>query len=75
MTRIAATWAFWELVAAAAGEREVVARTAARSTLLTRAGGQDDSSYTNSLKLSLNVHRERPDPKELEMAALSPVRS
>ena len=30
---------------------EVVSRTAARSPPPTRAGGQDDGSYTNSLKL------------------------
>ena len=35
----------------AAGAAEVVSRTAARSPPPTRAGGQDDGSYTNSLKL------------------------
>ena len=39
--------AFWEFVAA---ESEVVSRRAARSPPPTRAGGQDDGSYTNSLK-------------------------
>ena len=33
------------------GEREMVARTAARSPPPTRAGGQDGGSYTNSLKI------------------------
>ncbi len=33
------------------GTGEVVSRTAARSPPPTRAGGQDDGSYTNSLKL------------------------
>ena len=54
MTRIAATWAFLEFVDAAAAdaaEAEVVSRTAARDPPPTRAGGQDDGSYTNSLKL------------------------
>ena len=54
MTRIVAFWPFLELVAGAtgaAGESEMVARTAARSPPPTRAGGQDDGSYTNSLKL------------------------
>ena len=32
------------------GDGEMVARTAARSPPPTRAGGQDDGSYTNSLK-------------------------
>ena len=32
------------------GTREVVARPAARTPHPTRAGGQDDGSYTNSLK-------------------------
>ena len=39
-----------ELVTAAAGEAEMASRTAARSPPPTRAGGQDDGSYTNSLK-------------------------
>ncbi len=34
----------------AVGTSEVVSRTAARSPPPTRAGGQDDGSYTNSLK-------------------------
>ena len=33
-----------------AGEAEMASRTAARSPPPTRAGGQDDGSYTNSLK-------------------------
>ena len=54
MTRIVAFWPFLELVtgdAGAAGETETASRTAARSPPPTRAGGQDDGSYTNSLKL------------------------
>ena len=53
VTRIVASWPFLELVTGAAGatgEAEMVARTAARSPPPTRAGGQDDGSYTNSLK-------------------------
>ena len=54
VTRRAATWAFLELAGgttADAVEAEVVSRTAARGPPPTRAGGQDDGSYTNSLKL------------------------
>ena len=50
MTRIVAFWPFLEFVIAATGEAEMVARTAARSPPPTRAGGEDDGSYTNSLK-------------------------
>ena len=46
-----ATSAFLEFAAGAAGGAEVVSRTAARTPPPTRAGGQDDGSYTNSLKL------------------------
>ncbi len=35
----------------ATGTGEVVARPAARTPHPTRAGGQDDGSYTNSLKI------------------------
>ncbi len=35
----------------ATDEGEVVSSTAARTPPSTRAGGQDDGSYTNSLKL------------------------
>ena len=49
--RVVAFWPFLELVTAAGGEGEVVARTAAQGPPPTRAGGQDDGSYTNSLKL------------------------
>ncbi len=43
----------------AAGSGEVVARPAARTPYLTRAGGQDDGSYTNSLKLlATQTHRK-----------------
>ena len=54
VTRIVAFGTFLEFVAGDAGdtgEDEMVARTAARSPPPTRAGGQDDGSYTNSLKL------------------------
>ncbi len=37
----------------AAGAGEVVARSAARTPHPTRAGGQDDGSYTNSPKLRM----------------------
>jgi len=53
VTRIVAFWPFLELVTAATGstgEAEMASRTAARSPPPTRAGGQDDGSYTNSLK-------------------------
>ena len=50
VTRIAATSAFLEFEAGAGGAAEVVARPAARTPPPTRAGGQDDGSYTNSLK-------------------------
>ena len=39
-----------EHAAGATGATETVSRTAARSPPPTRAGGQDDGSYTNSLK-------------------------
>ena len=39
-----------ELATGAAGATEVVSRTVARTPPPTRAGGQDDGSYTNSLK-------------------------
>ena len=51
--RIAARSAFLELATGAAGTTgagEVVAGSAARTPHPTRAGGQDDGSYTNSLK-------------------------
>ena len=51
MTRIVAFWPFLEFVTAAGGESEMASRTADRSPPPTRAGGQDDGSYTNSLKL------------------------
>ena len=49
---------FLELVAAATAAADVVSSTAARTPPSTRAGGQDDGSETNSLKLSncLPVH-------------------
>ena len=59
MTRIVAFWPFLELVtgaAGAAGETEMASRTAAQGPPPTRAGGQDDGSYTNSLKLSLSLY-------------------
>ena len=42
----------------AAGAGEVVARPAARTPHPTRAGGQDDGSYTNSLKLDFFTGEE-----------------
>ena len=39
--------------AAATAATEVVSRTAAPTPPSTRAGGQDDGSYTNSLKLMI----------------------
>ena len=66
MTRIVAFWPFLELVTGAGGggEGEVVARGAAQGPPPTRAGGQDDGSYTNSLKLgriieTVNVSSDR----------------
>ncbi len=41
--------------AGATGTGEVVSRTAARSPPPTRARGQDDGSYTTSLKISLLI--------------------
>ena len=39
------------------GKVEVVSKTVARTPLATQAGGQDDNSYTNSLKLEYNMIR------------------
>ena len=53
VTRIAIRSAFLELATGAtaeAGATEVVSRTVARTPPPTHAGGQDDGSYTNSLK-------------------------
>ena len=50
VTRIAIRSAFLELVTGATGAAEVVSRTVARTPPPTHAGGQDDGSYTNSLK-------------------------
>ena len=55
VTRIAATSAFLEFEAGATGADEVVSRPAARSPPPTRAGGKDDGSYTNSLKLNTDT--------------------
>ena len=49
--RVVAFWPFLEFVAGATGATEVVARGAPQGPPPTRAGGQDDGSYTNSLKL------------------------
>ncbi len=54
VTRIAIRSAFLELATGATGATgaaEVVSRTVARTPPPTHAGGQDDGSYTNSLKL------------------------
>ena len=56
VTRIAVRSAFLELAtgaagaAGAAGEAEVVSKPAPQTPPPTHAGGQDDGSYTNSLK-------------------------
>ncbi len=53
VTRIAIRSAFLELATAETGATEateVVSRTVARTPSPTHAGGQDDGSYTNSLK-------------------------
>ena len=42
---------FSSLLELAAGAAEVVSRTVARTPPPTHAGGQDDGSYTNALKL------------------------
>ena len=58
VSRIAARSAFLELATGATGATgagEVVAGSAARTPHPTRAGGQDDGSYTNSLKLEALV--------------------
>ncbi len=44
----------------AAGAGEVVARPAARTPHPTRAGGQDDGSYTNSLKRGSDQVQSHP---------------
>ena len=41
---------FWNSFAGRTGPAEVVARSVVRSPTSTRAGGQDDGSYTNSFK-------------------------
>ena len=53
VTRIAVRSAFLELAAGdtgATGEAEVVSKPAPQTPPPTHAGGQDDGSYTNSLK-------------------------
>ena len=53
VTRIAVRSAFLELATGAAGdagEAEVVSKPAPQTPPPTHAGGQDDGSYTNSLK-------------------------
>ena len=55
----------------ATGTGEVVSRTAARSPPPTRAGGQDDGSYTNSLKLLLGQLLD--DSLSLRVVAVDPV--
>ena len=58
VTRIAVRSAFLELAAGAAGATgatEMVSKMVARTPPPTRAGGQDDGSYTNSLKLILYI--------------------
>ena len=50
VTRIAIRSAFLELATGATGATELVSKMVARIPPPTRAGGQDDGSYTNSLK-------------------------
>ena len=55
VTRIAINSAFLEFATGAtgdAGTSEVVSKTAPQTPPPTHAGGQDDGSYTNSLKLN-----------------------
>ena len=54
VTRIAIRSAFLELATGATGATELVSKTVARTPPPTRAGGQDDGSYTNSLKIGIN---------------------
>ena len=49
-TRIAIRSAFLEFAAGVTGVTEVVSKPAAQTPPPTHAGGQDDGSYTNSLK-------------------------
>ncbi len=52
--RIVIRSAFLELVTDATDATEVVSRPTARTPHPTRTGGQDDGSYTNSLKLVID---------------------
>ncbi len=57
----------------ASGAGEVVARLAARTPHPTRAGGQDDGSYTNSLKKlgCKHLKAEGPEKDQVLTAELS----
>ena len=58
VTRIAVRSAFLELATGAAGdagEAEVVSKPAPQTPPPTHAGGQDDGSYTNSLKYGVFI--------------------
>ncbi len=59
-----------EHVTGATGAVEVMSRTAARSLPPTRAGGQDDGTYMNSLKLYLGFvqrHSALGYPKKITL--------
>ena len=63
VTRIAVRSAFLELApgtTGATGATGMVSRTVARTPPPTRAGGQDDGSYTNSLKLNVAKYHKLP---------------
>ena len=76
-TRIAVRSVFLEFAAGATGpagatgEGEVVSKTAPQTPPPTHAGGQDDGSYTNSLKLYIIcylrefVNYRHPDPRRV----------
>ena len=65
VTRIAVRSAFLELAAGATGATgatdsgEVVSKPAPQTPPPTHAGGQDDGSYTNSLKLGVFMGEEK----------------
>ena len=69
MTRIVAFWPFLELVAGDAGETEMASSTAAQGPPPTRAGGQDDGSYTNSLKSTSGQFGDRVENLNLGLAS------
>ncbi len=56
-----------ELVTAATDAAEVVARPAGQTPHPTRAGGQDDGSYTNSLKQEREILHARERLQERDI--------